>query len=184
MRPERGKMLNVGEPLPAFRVNAFHPGNAQSPFAPVSNEDLRGQWAVLFSVPFAFTTVCPTEVAQFAAQAAEFAQRGARLFMFSMDSEYVLQAWLAHEPLLRGVQFACLADFKRELSTALDVVHKGEGCPLRATLVVDPDGVVRHTSCYDLNQGRSVHEVLRTLDALQSGGMTACEWKRGDKLLH
>jgi len=43
----------------------------------------------------------------------------------------------------------------------------------------DPKGVVRFASAQDLSAGRNVDEVLRVLDALQTGGLTACNWKRG-----
>jgi alkyl hydroperoxide reductase subunit AhpC len=174
-------MLNVGQAFPSFRLNTYFPKTQT--YGVVESDSLRGRWSVLFSVPFAFTEVCPTEVAEFAAQAKSFEERGVDLYMFSMDSEFVLKAWRDQEKLLENVWFPLLSDFKRELSTALDIVHTEDGCPLRATFVLDNRGIVRHCSCYDLSNGRSVGEILRTVDALQSRGMTACDWKRGDKLL-
>ena len=55
--------------------------------------------------------------------------------------------------------------------------------PLRATFIVDPEGIVRWASVNDLSVGRNVDEVLRTLDALQTGALTPCNWKRGEKTL-
>jgi peroxiredoxin (alkyl hydroperoxide reductase subunit C) len=34
-----------------------------------------------------------------------------------------------------------------------------------------------------LSAGRNVEEVVRVLDALLTGGLTACNWKRGDATL-
>ena len=55
--------------------------------------------------------------------------------------------------------------------------------PLRATFVVDPEGVIRHVSVHDLDVGRNVDEVLRTLDALQTGELCPCNWQKGQKTL-
>jgi peroxiredoxin (alkyl hydroperoxide reductase subunit C) len=76
-----------------------------------------------------------------------------------------------------------LADTKRELSTALGVLHSEAGVPLRATFVVDPEGVIRHVSVNDLSVGRNVDEVLRILDALQTDELCPCNWKKGEPTL-
>ncbi len=54
---------------------------------------------------------------------------------------------------------------------------------LRATFIVDPDGVIRFASVHDLSVGRNVDEVLRTLDALQSDELCPCNWQKGDEFL-
>jgi peroxiredoxin (alkyl hydroperoxide reductase subunit C) len=76
-----------------------------------------------------------------------------------------------------------LADTKRELSTALGVLHKEEGVPLRATFLVDPQGIIRWVCVNDLAVGRNVEETLRTLDALQSDELCPCNWKPGEATL-
>jgi peroxiredoxin (alkyl hydroperoxide reductase subunit C) len=54
---------------------------------------------------------------------------------------------------------------------------------LRATFIIDPEGLIRHVSVHDLDTGRNVPEVVRTLSALQAGGLTACNWTPGPSLL-
>ena len=51
--------------------------------------------------------------------------------------------------------FPMLADIKRELSSALGILDRKEGVALRATFIVDPDGVIRFASVNDLNVGRN-----------------------------
>jgi alkyl hydroperoxide reductase subunit AhpC len=48
---------------------------------------------------------------------------------------------------------------------------------------VDPQGVVRFVYVTDLSVGRNPEEVLRVLDALQTGELCACNWKKGDDTL-
>ncbi|RMH27528.1 MAG: peroxiredoxin, partial [Candidatus Hydrogenedentota bacterium] len=43
-----------------------------------------------------------------------------------------------------------------------------------------PDGIVRFIYVTDLSVGRNPEEVLRVLDALQSGELCPCGWKPGD----
>lgn len=50
---------------------------------------------------------------------------------------------------------------------------------MRATLVVDPGGVIRHVSVNAGNVGRDPAEVLRILDALVTGELTPCAWRPG-----
>jgi peroxiredoxin (alkyl hydroperoxide reductase subunit C) len=76
-----------------------------------------------------------------------------------------------------------LADTKRELSTALGILHKEEGVALRATFIVDPEGVIRWVTVNDLSVGRNVDETLRVLDALQTDELCPCNWKQGEKTL-
>jgi peroxiredoxin (alkyl hydroperoxide reductase subunit C) len=75
-----------------------------------------------------------------------------------------------------------LADTKRELSTSLGILHK-DGIDLRATFIVDPEGIIRFVSVNDLSVGRNVDEVLRVLDALQTDELCPCNWKKGEATL-
>ena len=55
--------------------------------------------------------------------------------------------------------------------------------PLRATFIVDPEGIIRFVSVNDLSVGRNVDEVLRTLDALQTDELCPCNWRKGEPTL-
>ena len=76
-----------------------------------------------------------------------------------------------------------LADTRRELAEALGIIHKQEGVALRATFIVDPEGVIRWASVNDLSVGRNVPEVLRVLDGLQTDELCPCNWEKGQPTL-
>jgi peroxiredoxin (alkyl hydroperoxide reductase subunit C) len=130
-----------------------------------------------------FTFVCPTEIAEFNRREKDFADRDTQLLGASTDTHHVHLAWRKSHADLKGLTYPMLADTKRELSAALGILHKEDGVPLRATFIVDPEGVIRHVSVNDLNVGRSVDEVLRVLDALQTDELCPCNWKKGEPTL-
>jgi peroxiredoxin (alkyl hydroperoxide reductase subunit C) len=49
--------------------------------------------------------------------------------------------------------------------------------------VIDDKGVIRAFSVNDLSVGRSPGEVLRTVQALQSGGLCGVDWHKGDSFV-
>jgi peroxiredoxin (alkyl hydroperoxide reductase subunit C) len=173
-------MLTVGNRLPEFSVQAVLPDEQ---FATARHDSFPGKWLVLFAWPMDFTFVCPTEIAEFGRRAADFEKLGAQVAGVSTDTHYVHLAWRQSHPLLKRLPFPMLADTKRELSTALGILHEGEGVALRATFIVDPEGLIRHVSVNDLSVGRNVNETLRVLEALQTEALTPCNWNPGEPTL-
>jgi peroxiredoxin (alkyl hydroperoxide reductase subunit C) len=176
-------MLTVGDKLPAFNVKAVVSLEKGKEFTQIDNNTYKGKWLVLFFWPKDFTFICPTEIAEFGKKDKDFKDRDAQILGVSTDSEFVHHAWRTHHPDLKSLAFPMLADIKRELSTSLGVLHKEEGVALRATFIVDPEGVIRHVSVNDLSVGRNVSEVLRTLDAFQTDELCPCNWQKGEETL-
>lgn len=176
-------MLTVGNKLPAFSLQATVSLEAGNEFQTITHESHPGKWRVLFAWPMDFTFVCPTEIAAFGNKNREFADRDAQVLGMSTDTHFVHLAWRKDNADLRDLPFPMLADTKRELSTALGILH-ADGVPLRATFLVDPEGVIRWVSVNDLSVGRNVDEVLRTLDALQTDELCPCNWQKGDATLN
>ncbi len=176
-------MLTVGDRFPEFRLQSVVSTNPGKEFAEASNAQLAGKWSVVFFWPMDFTFVCPTEIAEFGNRHDDFQDRNAQVFGASTDTQFVHLAWRKDHPDLRNLPFPMLADTKRELSQALGILHKQDGVPLRATFIVDPDGLIRWASVNDLSVGRSVDEVLRVLDALQTDELCPCNWQKGEEVL-
>jgi peroxiredoxin (alkyl hydroperoxide reductase subunit C) len=176
-------MLTVGDRLPAFDLQGVVSLEPGKEFARITQASYPGKWLVLFAWPMDFTFVCPTEIAEFGRREADFQDRDAQVLGLSTDTHYVHLAWRRDHEDLRSLPYPMLADTRRELSTALGILHRQEGVPLRATFIVDPQGVIRFASVNDLSVGRNVDEVLRVLDALQTDELCPCNWKRGEPTL-
>ncbi|MGZ3650166.1 MAG: peroxiredoxin [Bdellovibrionota bacterium] len=183
MNQTSNRIANIGEIFPAFKTPGVISLEKGKEFKDFTAADLKGKWNVVFFWPLDFTFVCPTEIAEFNKELKNFRDRETQVFGVSTDSQYVHLAWRNSHPDLKGLQFPMLADNKKELSEALGVLHVVEKVPLRATFIVDPEGIIRHVSVYDLNVGRNVKEILRTLDALQTDELCPCNWEKGNATL-
>ncbi len=176
-------MLTVGDTFPRFNLQAVVSLEKGNEFEAITETTHPGKWKVVFFWPMDFTFVCPTEISEFGKKNAQFRERDAQLLGVSSDSHWVHLAWRKDHPDLKTLPFPMLADIKRELASSAGVLDKKEGVPLRATFIIDPQNVIRWVSVNDLNVGRNVEEVLRTLDALQTDELCPCNWKQGEKTL-
>jgi alkyl hydroperoxide reductase subunit AhpC len=179
-------MLTVGDKFPEFKKVAVVSLEHGKEFAEISSEQHQkaNQWLVMFWYPMDFTFVCPTEIASFNEHYDEFVKLDTQLVGASTDSEYVHLAWRQHDPKLRDLRFPLLADTSKSLAEELGILEKNTKVAYRATFIVDPEGVIRHVSVNDLDVGRNLHEVLRVLQALQTGELVPCDWEPGQETLH
>lgn len=176
-------MLTVGDKFPSFSLKAAVSTDIKTAFQTYDNNSDAGKWKVVFFWPKDFTFVCPTEIAAFGKLNSDFNDRDAVVYGASTDSEFVHLAWRQNHADLKDLPFPMLADIKRELSEGLGILDKNEGVCLRATFIVDPEGIIRFASVNDLSVGRNPAEVLRVLDALQTDELCPCNWNKGDDVL-
>jgi lipoyl-dependent peroxiredoxin subunit C len=178
-------VLSVGSKFPEFSKTSVVSLEKGKEFATITSEDHKkaGKWLVIFFWPKDFTFVCPTEIAEFNAAYEEFRDRDADLIGASTDSEFVHAAWRRDHDDLRGLKFPMLADTSKSLSESLGILNDDEKICFRATFIVDPEGIIRWVSVYDLSVGRNVKEVIRVLDALQTDELCPCNWEKGQDTL-
>ncbi len=176
-------MLTIGDKLPEFKVKAVIGNDLKSAFIDVTDQTYAGKWQVYFFYPKDFTFICPTEMVAFANLNEDFKSRDAVLLGGSIDSEFVHLAWKNKDETLKDLPYPLIADVKRELSASLGILDRNEGVTLRATVIVDPENTIQHISVNNLSTGRNPNEVLRTLDALQSGELCPVNWKKGDEVI-
>src|SRR6187397_2644086 len=120
-------MLTIGDKFPQFNLTAAVSLEKGKEFAEINNDTYKGKWLVVFFWPMDFTFVCPTEIAEFGHRDADFRARGAQVLGASTDTHYVHLAWRQQHPALRDLPFPMLADTKRELASALGILHEQEG---------------------------------------------------------
>ncbi len=171
-------MLRLNQPAPDFKQPAYVKGQSGD-YTEISLTGLKGKWIILFFYPRDFTFVCPTEIRGFAKQFADFEKLGVTILAASTDSVYSHKAW--YEKDLPEVKFPVLADTMHTLARDYEVLNESNGEAERGTFVIDPDGNLRYIVISDSNVGRSVHETLRVVQALQSGGLCPVDWEPGQE---
>ncbi|MFW6337157.1 MAG: peroxiredoxin [Phycisphaeraceae bacterium] len=174
-------MLTVGDPFPEFHTQACFGNDAKSDLRPINDRTDEGMWKVFVFYPKDFTFVCPTELVEFGRQINEFKDRDAVVYGASTDNEFAHLAWRQSHEDLHSLPYPLIA--AQKLANELGIVHPKEGVALRATYIVDPHGIVQFAACNNLNCGRSVKEVLRVLDAIQSDELCPCNWEKGQETL-
>ncbi|MEZ5126461.1 MAG: peroxiredoxin [Thermoleophilia bacterium] len=170
-------VVQVGQQAPDFSLEGVLDGK----FVDVRLSDYRGNWVVLFFYPLDFTFVCPTEIRGFAARLNEFEDLDAQVIGVSVDSKYSHMAWVERD--LGKLGYPLLSDMTREVTREYGVLLESVGHSLRGTFVVDPEGVLRYMVVHDNNIGRNMDEVLRVLQALQTGELCPIDWRPGEATL-
>jgi alkyl hydroperoxide reductase subunit AhpC len=175
-------MLTVGDKFPQFSVQANVSREKGKEFKQITSKDIEGKWLVFYAYPKDFTFICPTEIVEFGKATQDFADRDAVVLGGSTDNEFSHLAWRNSHADLANLPTP-LVHITPDLASQLGIIHKEGGVALRVTFVVDPTGIIRSVSAYDLSVGRNVGEVLRTLDALQTDELCPCNWKKGEETI-
>jgi peroxiredoxin (alkyl hydroperoxide reductase subunit C) len=170
-------MASIGQQAPDFEAEALVGGQPDT----IRLNQYRGDWLVLFFYTKDDTGVCSSEHVAFRTAAPDFEQLGARILAVSVDGLDSHRRW--QDDNLGAVPYTWLADESKDIARSYGVLHEDTGLALRATFIIDPDGIIRFCSVHDLAIGRNIDEVLRTLHALKSGKMTQCNWKPGEPTL-
>ncbi len=176
----------VAKEAPDFVAPAVMPNNVIEESFRLS--DLRGKYVVLFFWPLDFTFVCPTEIIAHDHRIDQFNERSVEVVGVSIDSQFTHFAW-RETPVDKGgigrVQFPIVADVKHEITRAYGIEHPDAGVAMRASFLIDKEGVVQHQVVNNLPIGRNVDEMLRVVDALQfteeHGEVCPAGWQKGEK---
>lgn len=177
------RIPTIGSPAPEFSAASTH--------GPIKLSDFKGKWVVLFSHPADFTPVCTTELVGLAKKQEEFTKRGAQLIGVSIDSIFAHLEWInsIEKTFDAKISFPLIADLDMKVASAFGMVHPGasDTSTVRAVFFIDPKQTIRALVYYPLSNGRSIDELLRVLDALQTsdahGVATPADWKPGEKVI-
>ena len=168
-------MIGVGEKFPPFRLKGVNENNEIVEVSVTENyEPLKHDYTVVYFYPKDFTFICPTEIAGMDMLVSE-----ANVIGISGDNEFCKLAWKQNNEGIANIQHPLACDAMLKLSTKLGIVNEFEGVCYRATYIMDKECIIQHVSVNTLDTGRNANEVLRTLRAIQAGGLTGCEWQPG-----
>ncbi|PLX28943.1 peroxiredoxin [Candidatus Parcubacteria bacterium] len=174
----------VGTKVPDMELEAFHADNTIK----INPSNYKGKWSILFFYPADFTFVCPTELEDMAAMYDTFQELNTEILSVSTDTVFVHKAWYDNSEAIAKIKFPMVADPTGKLCKALATYIPEEGLSLRATFIVDPEGIIKAYEMHDNSIGRNAKELLRKLQAAQfveQNGDKVCpaNWQPGAETL-
>lgn len=169
-------MIKVGKLAPIFSLEGY----MNNEFRIFNLQNYEGKWIVLFFYPLDFTFICPTEVTGFSTHIAKFNELNAQILGVSIDSVHSHKAW---EKEIGKLHYPLLSDIKKEVSKMYNVLDEEEGIALRATFIIDPQGIIQFQLINSNSIGRNINEIVRALSALQTGELCPANWVSGDQTL-
>lgn len=175
--------VEIDAPAPAFE--------ARSTRGTIRLTDYQGQWLILFSHPADFTPVCTSEFITFQKKKPAFDKLNCSLVGLSVDSVFAHLAWIKDIETRFGVtiEFPIIEDISMSVARAYGMIHPHSQttAAVRSVFFIDPNGIVRAMIHYPMNVGRSVDEILRVLQALQTADAEQVVlpegWAPGDEAL-
>jgi peroxiredoxin len=149
-------MTTCRQPAPDFSARNQH-GEL------VSLAALHGTPVVLLFYPWAFSSICRGELAAVRDNHHRFTATGARVLAISCDSMFTLRAYAEAE----GIGFDLLTDHWPHgvIAHAYGVFDADAGCALRATFVLDAEGVISWSVVSGIGEPRDLAPVLDRLAA-------------------
>ncbi len=174
----------INAQIKPFKAEAYHNGQ----FITVTDNDLKGKWAVVFFYPADFTFVCPTELGDLADHYEEFKKMGVEIYSVSTDTHFVHKAWHDASDTIKKIQFPMVGDPTGKISRDFNVMIEEEGVALRGTFVINPEGQIKLCEIHDLGIGRSAKELIRKVQAAQyvathKGQVCPASWQPGSETL-
>ena len=131
---------------------------------PVSPNDFRGKWVILYFYPKDSTLGCTIEARKFQHDHAEYTKRNAVILGVSIDNEDSHRKFCAKE----GLNFPLLADTSGQVSSSYGSLRNFGFTKIAArnTFLIDPQGRIARTFA-GVNPSRHSAEVLAALDELK-----------------
>ena len=174
----------INTEIKPFNATAYHNGK----FVPVSSEDLKGKWSVVFFYPADFTFVCPTELGDLADNYAQLKGMGVDVYSVSTDTHFTHKAWHDASETIQKIRYPMIGDPTGVISRNFDVMIEEEGLALRGTFVINPEGQIKVAEIHDLGIGRDAKELIRKVQAAQyvaahPGEVCPAKWTPGEATL-
>jgi alkyl hydroperoxide reductase subunit AhpC len=176
--------LRIGQTAPNFQ--------ADTTTGPIDFHDFIGNsWVFFFSHPADFTPVCTTEMGRTSQLMDKFEARNVKPIGLSTDTVEEHMKWIddVNDTQSTTLTFPIVADPDLKISQLYEMIHPSESetAAVRSVFIIDPDKKIRLTMTYPMAVGRNFDEILRVIDALQTGDKakvaTPADWRPGDKVI-
>ena len=177
-------MSVINTQIKPFKAQAFKQGE----FIEVTEENLKGKWAVFFFYPADFTFVCPTELGDVADHYEEFQKMGVEIYSVSTDTHFTHKAWHDSSETIGKIQYTMIGDPTGTITRNFDNMREEMGLADRGTFIIDPEGIIQAVEVTAEGIGRNAADLLRKVKAAQyvaahPGEVCPAKWEEGDATL-
>ena len=177
-------MSVINTQIKPFKAQAFKQGE----FIEVTEENLKGKWAVFFFYPADFTFVCPTELGDVADHYEEFQKMGVEIYSVSTDTHFTHKAWHDSSETIGKIQYTMIGDPTGTITRNFDNMREDMGLADRGTFIIDPEGIIQAVEVTAEGIGRNAADLLRKVKAAQyvaahPGEVCPAKWEEGSATL-
>ncbi|MFW6599373.1 peroxiredoxin [Propionibacteriaceae bacterium Y2011] len=147
----------VGDPAPGWASKNQYG-------APVETAELTGAPALLMFYPYAFTGICSGELRAVQDLMSEFTAHDARVLAISCDSMFSLRVFAEQEDFT----FDLVSDHWPHggIASSHGVFDEAAGCALRASFLLDADGLVAWSVVNGIGDARNIADHVTALAQL------------------
>jgi thioredoxin-dependent peroxiredoxin len=155
-------MPQVGQTAPAFTLPSQEG-------TPISLDQYKGKWVVLYFYPKDMTSGCTIEAHKFQDAQADFAAKNAVILGVSVDSTDSHKQFCAKD----GLTFHLLSDTNHSVVSAYGSLgdHNGVSMANRNTFLIDPDGKIAQV-WVKVNPATAASDVLAAISAAPTAPTT------------
>jgi peroxiredoxin len=158
--------LKIGDSAPDFSL-------INTDGTKVKLGDFKGKPVVLLFFPFAYSSVCTSEMCRIRDNLNLYSKLNAQVLGISIDSHHTLRAW-AND---LKINFPLLSDFNKDASAKYDSLYeeyaKGKydykGVSKRSAFVIDKGGIIRYTEiCPTTGEQPNYVAIQKTLNEISN----------------
>ncbi len=124
-------------------------------------------------------------MAAVAASYEQFKELNTEVLAISTDSVFSHKVFTETSSLVKNVTYPLLSDRTHKISRAYRVLNEKVGAAYRATIIINPEGIIELRNVYPLEVGRNIFEIIRVLQGIQyereTGEVVPANWVPGQR---
>src|SRR5699024_10945189 len=159
----RCNMSLIGKEMAPFSADAYNSSNGE--FIEVTDNDLKGKWAVVLFCPADFSFVCPTELEDLQEQYETLNELGAEVYSVSTDTHFVHKAWHDHSEAINKIRCTTIAVRYRSSPRNFDVLDEERGLAQRGRFTSYPGGGIQAAEINADGIGRDASALIDKIKA-------------------
>ncbi|AGS06624.1 redoxin domain-containing protein [Candidatus Carsonella ruddii] len=133
-------------------------------FYEINENKIKNKWNIFFFFPFAYSFICPTELKEISNNIEKFKKLNTDIYGISSDSHFTQKNWINNE--LKFINFPFISDLNHNISKNNKVLNYCDGNSERATIIINPNLIIKSIDIIDSSISRSIDDLIFRLNML------------------